>query len=29
VTAELHGEPHGVVATGTPELLAELWPFVA
>ena len=29
VTAELHGEPHGVVAAGTPELLEELRPFVA
>jgi myo-inositol-1(or 4)-monophosphatase len=28
VTAELDGEPHGVVAAGTPELLAELLPLV-
>jgi myo-inositol-1(or 4)-monophosphatase len=29
VTADLDGEPHGVVAAGTPELLKELTPFVA
>jgi myo-inositol-1(or 4)-monophosphatase len=29
VTADLEGEPHGVVAAGTPELLEELRPFVA
>ena len=29
VTAELEGEPHGVVAAGTQELLEELRPFVA
>jgi myo-inositol-1(or 4)-monophosphatase len=29
VTADLDGEPHGVVAAGTPELLEELTPFVA
>ena len=29
VTAGLDGEPHGVVAAGTPELLEELRPFVA
>lgn len=29
VTEELHGEPHGVVAAATPELLEELRPFVA
>jgi myo-inositol-1(or 4)-monophosphatase len=29
VTADLDGEPHGVVAAATPELLAELRPFVA
>jgi myo-inositol-1(or 4)-monophosphatase len=29
VTAELHGEPHGVVAAATPELLEELRPLVA
>jgi myo-inositol-1(or 4)-monophosphatase len=29
VTADLDGEPHGVVAAGTPELLEELMPFVA
>ena len=28
VTEELHGEPHGVVAAATPELLEELRPFV-
>jgi myo-inositol-1(or 4)-monophosphatase len=29
VTADLEGEPHGVVAAATPELLEELMPFVA
>jgi len=29
VTAELEGEPHGVMAAGTSELLEELRPFVA
>jgi myo-inositol-1(or 4)-monophosphatase len=29
VTAELKGEPHGVMAAGTSELLEELRPFVA
>jgi myo-inositol-1(or 4)-monophosphatase len=29
VTADLDGEPHGVVAAGTPELLEELRRFVA
>lgn len=29
VTAVLEGEPHGVVAAATPELLEELMPFVA
>jgi myo-inositol-1(or 4)-monophosphatase len=29
VTAELRGEPHGVVAAATPELLEELRPLVA
>ena len=29
VTADLEGEPHGVVAAATPELLEELIPFVA
>jgi myo-inositol-1(or 4)-monophosphatase len=29
VTADLDGEPHGVVAAATPELLAELRPLVA
>jgi myo-inositol-1(or 4)-monophosphatase len=29
VTAELEGEPHGVVAAGTPELLTELEPLVS
>jgi myo-inositol-1(or 4)-monophosphatase len=29
VTADLDGEPHGVVAAATPELLEELRPFVA
>lgn len=29
VTADLEGEPHGVVAAATPELLAELVPLVA
>jgi len=29
VTADLDGEPHGVVAAGTPELLEELRPLVA
>jgi myo-inositol-1(or 4)-monophosphatase len=29
VTADLDGEPHGVVAAATPELLDELRPFVA
>jgi myo-inositol-1(or 4)-monophosphatase len=29
VTADLDGEPHGVLAAGTPELLEELRPFVA
>jgi myo-inositol-1(or 4)-monophosphatase len=29
VTADLEGEPHGVVAAATPELLDELMPFVA
>ena len=29
VTADLDGEPHGVVAAATPELLQELRPFVA
>lgn len=29
VTTDLDGEPHGVVAAGTPELLEELKPFVA
>ena len=29
LTAELDGEPHGVIAAGTPELLEELRPFVA
>jgi myo-inositol-1(or 4)-monophosphatase len=29
VTAELDGEPQGVVAAGTAELLEELRPFVA
>jgi len=29
VTADLDGEPHGVVAAATPELLKELRPFVA
>ena len=28
VTADLDGEPHGVVAAATPELLEELRPFV-
>ena len=29
VTAEMDGEPHGVLAAATPELLEELRPFVA
>ena len=29
VTGELKGEPHGVMAAGTSELLEELRPFVA
>lgn len=29
VTSDLEGEPHGVVAAATPELLEELMPFVA
>jgi hypothetical protein len=29
VTADLEGEPHGVVAAGTPELLEELMPLVS
>jgi myo-inositol-1(or 4)-monophosphatase len=29
VTADLEGEPHGVVAAGTQELLDELLPLVA
>ncbi len=29
VTADLDGEPHGVIAAATPELLDELRPFVA
>jgi myo-inositol-1(or 4)-monophosphatase len=29
ITADLEGEPHGVVAAGTPELLEELKPLLA